>query len=57
MKTRFGASCRGYYLLTLFGHPKVQVINGGWEGWKKAGFETDAKVPSTEKGTFKAGWN
>jgi rhodanese-related sulfurtransferase len=37
LKTRFGASCRGYYLLKLFGHNNVNVLNGGWESWVKEG--------------------
>src|SRR5258707_4683709 len=29
MNTGFGQSCRGYYLLTMLGDPKIQVLHGG----------------------------
>src|ERR1700686_5539261 len=27
----FGQSCRGYYLLTMLGYPKVKVLDGGFD--------------------------
>ncbi len=33
----YGQSCRGYYLLTWLGYPKVKVLAGGFPGWKAAG--------------------
>ncbi len=43
----FGQSCRGYYLLTWLGYPKVKVLNGGYSAWKAAGLSTttDAAAP------------
>ena len=38
MDTRYGGSCRGFWLLTYAGHPQVSVLNGGLAGWKAAGF-------------------
>jgi len=32
-KSRYGASCRAYFILKLLGHPSVSIINGGWEVW------------------------
>jgi len=29
MNSGFGQSCRGYYLLTMLGYPKVKVLHGG----------------------------
>jgi len=29
MNSGFGQSCRGYYLLTMLGYPKVRVLDGG----------------------------
>src|SRR5260370_42183346 len=29
MNSGFGQSCRGYYLLTMLGYPKVKVLDGG----------------------------
>lgn len=47
LNTGFGQSCRGYYLLTWLGYPKVLVLNGGFPAWKSAGLptSTDAAVP------------
>jgi thiosulfate/3-mercaptopyruvate sulfurtransferase len=36
--TRFGGSCRGYFQLSYFGHPRVGVLDGGLERWKMEGF-------------------
>ena len=37
MNSGFGQSCRGYYLLTWLGYPKIKVLNGGFSTWKAAG--------------------
>ncbi|MCJ7800130.1 MAG: sulfurtransferase [Polaromonas sp.] len=37
MDSGYGQSCRGYYLLTWLGYPKVRVLNGGFWSWKAAG--------------------
>ena len=29
MNSGFGQSCRGYYLLTMLGYPKIKVLHGG----------------------------
>ncbi len=34
LDTRFGASCRGYYLLNLLGHKNVNALNCGFSYWK-----------------------
>ena len=57
LKTRFGASCRGYYLLKLLGHNNVNVLNGGWEAWLKENYPTTKEVTKVPEGTFKAKWN
>ncbi len=40
-------SVRGFWMLELFGHKDVHVLNGGYGAWERAGFETtrDAEVP------------
>ena len=30
MNSGFGQSCRGYYLLTMLGYPKIKVLHGGY---------------------------
>jgi len=37
MNTGFGQSCRGYFLLTWLGYPKVAVLHGGLAAWTAAG--------------------
>ena len=47
LNTGFGQSCRGYYLLTWLGYPKILVLNGGFPAWQAAGLpvSTDAATP------------
>jgi len=47
LNSGYGQSCRGYYLLTWLGYPKVRVLNGGFSAWKAAGLpvSTTASAP------------
>ena len=47
LNTGFGQSCRGYYLLTWLGYPKIRVLNGGYPAWLTAGLpiSTAAATP------------
>lgn len=54
MNTGYGQSCRGYYLLTWLGYPKVHVLNGGFSAWKAAGRPTTTEVPQPTPKTFPA---
>jgi thiosulfate/3-mercaptopyruvate sulfurtransferase len=45
MNSGYGQSCRGYYLLTWLGYPKVRVLNGGFSAWKSAGLPVSTVVP------------
>lgn len=47
LNSGYGQSCRGYYLLTWLGYPKVKVLNGGYSAWKAAELpvSTEAVVP------------
>lgn len=51
MNSGYGQSCRGYFLLTWLGYPKIKVLNGGYSAWKAAGLpvstEAAAPVPAT----------
>ena len=49
MNSGFGQSCRGYYLLTMLGYPKVKVLHGGYDAWVAAGLPTTTDVPSPAK--------
>jgi thiosulfate/3-mercaptopyruvate sulfurtransferase len=48
LNSGYGQSCRGYYLLTWLGYPKVKVLNGGYSAWKAAELpvSTEAVVPT-----------
>jgi thiosulfate/3-mercaptopyruvate sulfurtransferase len=52
MDTGYGQSCRGYYLLTWLGYPKVHVLNGGFSAWKAAGLPTTTEVPQPTPKSF-----
>jgi thiosulfate/3-mercaptopyruvate sulfurtransferase len=48
LNSGYGQSCRGYYLLTWLGYPKVKVLNGGFSAWKAQGLpiSTEAATPT-----------
>jgi thiosulfate/3-mercaptopyruvate sulfurtransferase len=48
LNSGYGQSCRGYYLLTWLGYPKIKVVNGGYSAWKAAGLpiSTEAVAPT-----------
>src|ERR1700741_3171930 len=52
MNSGFGQSCRGYYLLTMLGYPKVKVLHGGIDAWIAAGLPVTKVVPSPAKAGF-----
>lgn len=55
LNSGYGQSCRGYYLLTWLGYPKVRVLNGGYSAWKAAGLPTSTEVVTPVPATFPAG--
>ena len=48
----YGQSCRGYYLLTWLGYPKVKVLNGGYSAWKADGMTTTTELATPTPATF-----
>ncbi|MFG1296149.1 sulfurtransferase [Xanthobacter variabilis] len=52
MASGFGQSCRGYFLLTFLGYPKIKVLHGGFEAWTAAGLPVTTEVPSPASVTF-----
>jgi thiosulfate/3-mercaptopyruvate sulfurtransferase len=52
MNSGFGQSCRGYYLLTMLGYPKVKVLHGGYDAWAAAGLPVTKDVPSPVTASF-----
>jgi thiosulfate/3-mercaptopyruvate sulfurtransferase len=52
LNSGYGQSCRGYYLLTWLGYPKVKVLNGGYSAWKAAGLATSTEAATPTATTF-----
>jgi thiosulfate/3-mercaptopyruvate sulfurtransferase len=52
MNTGFGQSCRGYYLLTMLGYPKVKVLDGGYDAWVARGLPVTTAVPAPAPASF-----
>jgi len=52
MNSGFGQSCRGYYLLTMLGYPRIKVVHGGYDAWTAAGLPTTTDVPSPVQASF-----
>jgi thiosulfate/3-mercaptopyruvate sulfurtransferase len=52
LNSGYGQSCRGYYLLTWLGYPKVKVMNGGYTAWKAAGLATSLEPAAPVSATF-----
>ncbi|CUH63827.1 Thiosulfate sulfurtransferase [Thalassovita gelatinovora] len=49
MDTGFGQSCRGFYLLSFLGYPKVKVLHGGFAAWAADGMpvSTETVAPAS----------
>jgi thiosulfate/3-mercaptopyruvate sulfurtransferase len=52
MNSGFGQSCRGYYLLTMLGYPKIKVLDGGFDAWSAKGLPVTTAVPSPAPASF-----
>ena len=52
LNSGYGQSCRGYYLLTWLGYPKVKVLNGGYSAWKAGGMATTTDVIAATAASF-----
>jgi len=52
MNSGFGQSCRGYFLLSMLGYPKIKVLHGGFDAWAAAKLPVTADVPSPAPAAF-----
>lgn len=50
--SRYGGSCRGYWLLRYLGHDKVGILDGGYGAWTEAGSPVNADPVSMEPSNF-----
>lgn len=48
------AAARFWWLLKLLGHRRVAVLDGGFARWISLGLPVDAKLPSQERGHYRA---
>lgn len=54
LNSGYGQSCRGYYILTWLGYPKIRVLNGGFSAWKAAGLPVSTTAPTPVPKAFPA---
>jgi len=52
MNSGFGQSCRGYFLLSFLGYPKIRVLHGGFAGWVAGGFAVSDEAAVPKAATF-----
>ncbi len=52
LNSGYGQSCRGYYLLTWLGYPKIKVLNGGYSAWKASGLATSTEAVAPAAAAF-----
>jgi len=52
MNSGFGQSCRGYFLLSMLGYPKIKVLHGGFDAWTAASLPVTSEVPSPVPASF-----
>ena len=52
MNSGFGQSCRGYFLLTFLGYPKIRVLHGGIDAWAAAGLAMSKETPTPKPASF-----
>ena len=45
---------RLFWALDYLGHPDIRLLNGGWQGWVKAGGKVTRKIPQIKMGNMKA---
>ncbi len=52
MNSGFGQSCRGYYLLSMLGYPKIKVLHGGFDAWAMKELPVTKDVPTPAPASF-----
>jgi thiosulfate/3-mercaptopyruvate sulfurtransferase len=50
--SRCGGSCRGYFQLTLLGHPNAGILDGGLDQWKAEGYPLDTEQVAPRPSAF-----
>ena len=57
LNTRYGGSCRGYFQLSLFGHPDVAILDGGLSQWIQDGMPVTSEPTTVTPSYFQANIN
>lgn len=52
LNTGFGQSCRGYFILSYLGYPKIKVLHGGYQAWVGAGLPVSTESAMPVAATF-----
>ncbi|GCE89712.1 thiosulfate sulfurtransferase [Komagataeibacter diospyri] len=52
LHTRYGASCRGYWILSYLGYPAVGILDGGLSAWRRSGGALTAETVTPARTTF-----
>jgi len=52
LNTRYGGSCRGFWLLQYLGYPKVGILDGGLRAWKAFGGTVDTATVAPAAACF-----
>ncbi|MEW6595022.1 MAG: sulfurtransferase [Thermodesulfobacteriota bacterium] len=52
LDSRYGSSCRGYWLLTYLGHRQVGILDGGFSEWRAAGLAVETAPAQPEPSRF-----
>jgi len=50
--SRFAFAARLWWLMRYLGHDEVAVLDGGWHGWKLAGYPVSTEIPDSKTGNF-----
>jgi len=53
LTTRFGSSCRGWWLLNHLGHDNTAILDKGLAGWKATGLATENRTVAVAPSDFK----
>lgn len=54
LHTRYGGSCRGYWILRYLGYPNVGILDGGLMAWKQASGDLTTENTRPERSIFPA---
>ncbi|WP_141260288.1 sulfurtransferase [Komagataeibacter diospyri] len=52
LHTRYGASCRGYWILSYLGYPAVGILDGGLSAWRRSGGALTTETVTPARTTF-----